>query len=62
MTLRKLILCVKIISELAQENKDLAEEIDESVEVAKGKDKLVMKLAQENLNLRRDFAEMFWTR
>ena len=43
--------------ELAEENKDLAEEIDESVEVAEGKDKLVQKFAQENLNLRRDFAE-----
>ena len=36
-------------SELAQERKDLVE--------AEGKDKLVLKLSQENLNLRRDFAE-----
>ena len=42
---------------MVQENKDLAEEIDESVEVTKGKNKLVMKLALENLNLLRDFAE-----
>ena len=34
-------------SELAQERKDIVE----------GKDKLVLKLSQENLNLRRDFAE-----
>ena len=34
-------------SELAQESKDIVE----------GKDKLVLKLSQENLNLRRDFAE-----
>ena len=33
--------------ELAQERKDIVE----------GKDKLVLKLSQENLNLRRDFAE-----
>ena len=49
------ILCVKKNSELTQENKDLAEEIVESIEVAEGKDKLVLKLAQENLK----FAERF---
>ena len=38
---------IKKNSELAQENQDLTEEIDESVEIPK-KDQLVLELAQEN--------------
>ena len=35
-------------SELAQENQDLTDEINESVEIAKEKDRLVLELAQKN--------------
>ena len=35
-------------SELTQENQDLTEEINESVEIAKEKDRLVLELAYEN--------------
>ena len=37
--------------ELAQENQDLAEEIDESVEIAKGKDVVFNELIRENWEL-----------
>ena len=35
-------------SELAQENQDLTKEINESVEITKEKDRLVLELAQKN--------------